>query len=206
MWDVVTIRLFVLDVAVFRLVNFHMANGSFDVVMPFITDIAHWRPIILAIAVFLLTIGGRRGRWLFAAIVVTVALTDGVISHTLKHWLDKPRPFLVLDGVRLLAGGGGGSFPSAHAANLFALATVTSAFYRRLRWPAFGFASLIAFSRVYTGVHYPSDVLGGGLLGILAGLFVVWMVRNWGGSKGVLEPRPVGPSGRSGGSTERMTT
>lgn len=195
MWDMVTSRLFALDVAVFRLVNHYMANELFDVVMPFITDIAHWRLIIVGIALFLVTFGGRRGRWLLAAIVVTVALTDGVIGHSLKHWLDKPRPFLVLDGVRVLIGAGGGSFPSAHAANMFALATVFSAWVPRLGLLGFGFASLIAFSRVYVGVHYPSDVIGGGMLGILAGLFVLWMVRNWGGCKGVISSGSGGKGG-----------
>jgi undecaprenyl-diphosphatase len=194
-------KFYALDVAIFRFINHDLGNALFDSVMPFITDVDNWHIIILAFALFLMTLAGRRGRWVFLAIVITVALTDGVISHTLKHWLARPRPFLVLDWTRRLSSAGGGSFPSAHAANMFGFATIVSGWYRSLRWPLFGFAALIAFSRVYVGVHYPSDVAGGGIFGILSGLLVLWMAHNWRGSRELLERRDgdVGDPGASPG-------
>jgi undecaprenyl-diphosphatase len=59
------------------------------------------------------------------------------------------------------------SFPSGHATVSFACAAVLAAALPRLRVPLFALAALIAFSRVYVGVHYPSDVVGGAALGIL---------------------------------------
>ena len=59
------------------------------------------------------------------------------------------------------------SFPSGHATVSFACATVLALAVPRLRWPLFTLAALIAFSRVYVGVHYPGDVLAGAVLGVL---------------------------------------
>ena len=58
------------------------------------------------------------------------------------------------------------SFPSGHATVAFASATILALAVPRLRWPLFALAALIAFSRVYVGVHYPGDVLAGAVLGV----------------------------------------
>jgi undecaprenyl-diphosphatase len=70
------------------------------------------------------------------------------------------------------------SFPSGHAATSFACATVLSAFVPRLRVPFFVLATLIALSRVYNGLHYPTDVLAGALLGVLTALLLLAGARR----------------------------
>jgi len=78
----------------------------------------------------------------------------------------------------LVPKGGKWSMPSNHAANIFALAVVLSYFYDRIKIPLFILASLIALSRVYVGVHYPSDVIVGGLLGYAIGWLAItlWVI------------------------------
>ena len=72
----------------------------------------------------------------------------------------------MLDGIRILMGKGGKyGFVSSHAANIFAAAVVLSYFYPRSKKLVFTIASMVAFSRVYIGVHYPGDIIFGGLLG-----------------------------------------
>jgi undecaprenyl-diphosphatase len=70
------------------------------------------------------------------------------------------------------------SFPSGHAATSFACATVLSAYAPRYRVPFFALATLIALSRIYNGMHYPTDVLAGAVLGVLTALLLLARVRR----------------------------
>lgn len=70
------------------------------------------------------------------------------------------------------------SFPSSHAATAFAAATVLSTIYPRGKIGLFSLAALVAFSRVYLGVHYSLDIIGGGLIGLGIGLIVVKLTRT----------------------------
>jgi membrane-associated phospholipid phosphatase len=121
------------------------------------------------------------------AIVALVVLTDGVSSKVLKPYIHRPRPChsqaqipsptaaVVLPP--LVACGSGYSMPSSHATNHFGIAVLVGLLlypmYRRALWWLLLWAASIAAAQVYCGVHYPTDVLAGALLGtILAG--VVW--------------------------------
>ena len=78
----------------------------------------------------------------------------------------RERPCVALEDVRLVMGMKSSlSFPSAHAANIFGAATALTMFYRRWAGAFFAVAVCVGYSRVYVGVHYPSDVLGGAVLG-----------------------------------------
>ncbi|MBN2565943.1 MAG: phosphatase PAP2 family protein, partial [Candidatus Eisenbacteria bacterium] len=78
---------------------------------------------------------------------------------------------------RLLVGASSAkSFPSAHASNSFAMATVASWGYRRLAVLFYIVAALVAYSRIYVGLHYPLDSLAGALLGVLVGRLSIWAV------------------------------
>jgi undecaprenyl-diphosphatase len=96
----------------------------------------------------------------------------------LKPLFARPRPCHVLEHVRLLVGCGGAyGFPSNHACNFFGTATFFFYFYRKTGWVMFAPAILIGWSRVYVGVHYPSDAVGGALWGILLALFIIFVAR-----------------------------
>jgi undecaprenyl-diphosphatase len=82
--------------------------------------------------------------------------------------------------------GGGKSFPSSHAANNFGAATILTYFYRKIAWIFFSLAALVAFSRVYVGVHYPFDVLAGAILGMAISailLLIYWVYLSWQGKQ-----------------------
>jgi undecaprenyl-diphosphatase len=92
----------------------------------------------------------------------------------LKLWIGRDRPPLVEpDPEPLVLLPVTGSFPSGHATVAFACATVLSVATPRLALPLYSLAALIAFSRVYVGVHYPLDTLAGAALGAAIGLAVV---------------------------------
>lgn len=104
----------------------------------------------------------KTARILFVSLIASVAVVE-----VLKHMIDRPRPCEVLSGVVWLGNVRVGfSFPSAHTAVSFVLASVFGSAYKRFATALFILATSVGISRVYLGVHYPSDVIGGALIGV----------------------------------------
>ncbi|MGA7160478.1 MAG: phosphatase PAP2 family protein [Bacteroidota bacterium] len=161
--------LYSIDKAVFFFLNHTISNPVLDWLMPFLTDLNKHKPAI-AVAVmlwlWLMIRGGSRGRTAGILLVISIVVSDQFSSSVLKHFVGRLRPCHVLQGVRLLVDCGSGfSFPSSHAVNNFAGATILTHYYRKYAWGWISLASLIALSRPYIGVHYPSDIVGGALIG-----------------------------------------
>jgi undecaprenyl-diphosphatase len=110
---------------------------------------------------------------LFLTVVVADVIAD-LLAEVGKTIFDRHRPFETQLGPPTSTH----SFPSGHAATAFACATVLASLAPRWRVSFFVLAALIAFSRVYNGVHYPTDVLGGSALGLLVGLGVLRVTRR----------------------------
>jgi undecaprenyl-diphosphatase len=120
-----------------------------------------------------------------------------LLATVLKAATDRPRPFERLpEADPLLGGTVGASFPSGHAATSFAGAVALALLVRRAVPAIFLLAALVAFSRIYIGVHYPLDVLGGAALGAVVAPAVLLAIRlpRWpsAGRRRSREPRPSG--------------
>ncbi len=166
------------DQAAFFWINQSWANPVLDRILPFLTDFDHWRiPVVvclLALAVF----GGTKGRVTVLILVVVITLSDQTASALIKPLVGRVRPCNALEDVRLLIPRSGAfSFPSSHAANITAAALVLSVRYGRLKPVWIAVAVLVCLSRVYVGVHYPVDVLGGAGVGLAAGGLVLGIHR-----------------------------
>ncbi len=139
--------------------------------MPFLTDLNKQRIVLVIVATLLLWMiirGNRSIRLAAILLIVTIIISDKINSSFIKFWLLRQRPCYILHDIHLLVSCGSGySFPSSHAVNNFAGALILSFFLPRAKWWFFGLAATIAFSRVYVGVHYPSDVIGGGVIGLI---------------------------------------
>ncbi|GBC97215.1 Putative undecaprenyl-diphosphatase YbjG [bacterium HR16] len=160
-----------------------VVNGAhhplLDALMLFVTDIKRTGILLLLVWIGLMWKGGARGRTVALLLIPLILLTDQLSSHVLKELFGRARPCEMLQGVRAIDGcRHSASFPSSHAVNTFAAATLFAFFYRRwVPWVAFGLAAVVSYSRVYLGLHYPSDVLGGAVIGAFCALAMVWGYR-----------------------------
>lgn len=155
-----------LDTGLFRFINLKLANPVFDAIMPFFAGNPFFIPFVAALGIALLWKGGVRGRLFIVVLALCLGLSDGLVINQVKHFTGRIRPSLDIPDARVLVGAGSmGSMPSGHAAMWFAGALVAYVYYPRSRFFMLPLAIIVAFSRIYVGVHYPSDVLAGAILG-----------------------------------------
>jgi len=121
--------------------------------------------------------------------VLLVAGAASIISRLgvvelIRLFYHRPRPFLAFpDQIRALFTDSAWSFPSGHATFFFALSTVVYLYHRKWGIVFFITTILITVSRVVAGVHYPSDILGGAVIGVIVGSIAVFFARRWVGER-----------------------
>jgi membrane-associated phospholipid phosphatase len=184
------------DRYLFQLLNGRWHNSFFDVMMPLIRNSNFWIPLYLFLLIFALQNIPKSG-WFILMAIVTAALTDFLSSHIIKNQVFRLRPcndISLMETIRVLASycPQSSSFTSSHAANHFGLATFASVtlfpYARKWIYLTYVWAFLIIYAQVYVGVHFPLDVIAGGLVGVVAGLLTGIMYRrNW--ATPVLEPQ-----------------
>ena len=171
-----------LDYNILKFINQTEASPWQDQFFPWITDL-YKSPLFAWIVIPLLLFCfyrkfNRVGISLFLVLILSLAFNDFFGAQVKNHFL-RPRPFQNSElKVTQRSPADSKSFYSNHASNMFTFATYTSAFFPMASIPLFTLASVIAYSRVYNGVHYPSDVLTGAFVGILWGLVFSQIIRR----------------------------
>jgi undecaprenyl-diphosphatase len=170
-----------LDKTLFLFLNAAFAHPVLDVVFKNGTEASFWIiPGIIAAVLFIVR-KKKEALLVLGLGIIIVAITDPLSARVLKPLFGRHRPChpdMFVEGGRFLCGMRHSlSFPSVHAVNIFAQATMLAMFYPRWKWIYFSFACFIGYSRIYVGVHYPGDVLFGAVVGTIIALLVVYTYR-----------------------------
>ncbi len=163
-------RLLELDLSLFYLINHGLKSPLLDKVMPYFSDFGFFILPLVIFGVFALYKWRLKALWIMLIVGAAVGLADTISFYGLKSTIARPRPYHILENVNVLKQWGYSSsfsFPSSHSANIFAIAAVLGWFYPKTTFILIPTAIMVALSRVYGGVHYPLDTLGGALLGMV---------------------------------------
>lgn len=156
-----------------------------------------WIPFYAVLLYQIIRIGRKESLWVVLALVLCIVLADQISSGLIKHWVQRLRPTHA-DGLRewvhTVNGYRGGlyGFVSSHAANTFALALFCTLLFRNARyaWTLFPWAAVTSYSRIYLGVHYPGDILGGILVGLFSAGLCFFLLKR-------LRPQCIVPFGKN---------
>ena len=166
-----------IDQTLFRFINQTLSNPVFDIFMPFITNQNVFGIPIAIAALAGLIFGDKRTKFIMLGGILAVGLGDQISSGVMKPFFGQYRPCKELSDLVLRINCGGRlSFPSGHATGTMILALWFGYHYKKWMPYFLTFALIISFSRVYVGVHWTSDVLGGMLLGyiIVKSFIYIW--------------------------------
>jgi membrane-associated phospholipid phosphatase len=172
------------DALLFDAINQGMSNALFDKMLPFFREKLFWAPLYLFLISFILiNFSSKKALVLLLGMAFSVAVADFTSSNLIKKNVQRIRPcndtIFSSHIIKRVPCGAGFSFTSSHACNHFAVAVFLIGIFGRerryIRPALLLWAFLIAFSQVYVGVHYPLDVIVGGIIGALIGLLITYL-------------------------------
>lgn len=159
-----------MDYLIFQQIN-NLAGKYFwlDWLGIFLADYFQYLVIFLAVIIF-----WKNWRFYFQS-VLAIILSRLVLTELIRFLYHRPRPFVSHQVNQLIFHDSVGSFPSGHAAIFFALATIVYFYNKKSGCFLFVAAVLISLARIFAGIHYPSDILAGAVIGIFSG----WLINKF---------------------------
>ncbi|WP_423243031.1 phosphatase PAP2 family protein [Clostridium fermenticellae] len=165
------------DIFILLYIKNHMYGHMMDKVMIIVTSLGNLGAVWIVISILLIINKKYRnvGFMVLVALILSTVLGEGI----LKHVVQRIRPSADIPAVKLLISKPlSYSFPSGHAASSFAAAGILAKYLKNYAVEFFGLAALIAFSRLYLYVHYPTDVLAGIILGLICSKMTIYFFNR----------------------------
>lgn len=173
MWEYINL----IDISILRFIREYFSSPLMDSVMVLITKLGDRGFIWIAIGVILLI--SKKYRKIGFTMLIALAITSIIGEGIIKNIIQRPRAFITFPDVEIIIRPPlSYSFPSGHTASSFAAAVVLGYYIKNLKVLFYFFAALVAFSRIYLFVHYPSDIIAGILLGIVCSLATIKVIDN----------------------------
>lgn len=172
------------DLLLLEFLNVKFAHPILDPLMKGVSELRYWWPVFGGLVFLLLWRKGKEAPLIVGLTIISYMLSEFLSYDLVKPFFQRERPCHVVPWVRLVLTfcPKSPSFPSTHVANSFAVAFFLSFYFPKVRPLFLGVAALVGVSRIYLGVHYPSDVLGGALIGIGTS-WTIWYlyqeVKRW---------------------------
>ena len=160
-----------IDFAILDYIQQHLSNSVSDKIMSAITHLGDYGLLWIGLCIVLMAVPRTRKSGFALAIAMIAGLV--MCNLLLKNIVARPRPFVINDFPIIIPPPHGYSVPSGHSSNSFIAATVIGMRYKKFAIPSYVLATLIALSRIYLYVHYPSDVITGAVCGIIIGYITV---------------------------------
>lgn len=154
-------------------------RGFLDPVLVFITHLGDDGILWIAMGIVLLFF--KKTRPIGFTVLLSLLINFVIVNLTLKDLIARPRPFVVNEAIQPLVGGvnPNRSFPSGHTSGSFsAMLALYKWVPKKIGIPALILATLVALSRLYVGVHYPTDLLGGFVIAFMASTWAYYIVKQ----------------------------
>ncbi len=173
--------MFKIDLMIFNFIHqFSGKFGIFDVIGIFFAQYVAYLLVLFVIILFFKEKGWKNRFYFFTFVVLSVILSRGIITEVIRFFYHHSRPFVLLGFEPLISGEISYSFPSGHMTFYSALFMVVFYIVKRNKdkvsknwtWMFLGTVVLMGLARIYAGVHWPSDILGGMAIGVISALFV----------------------------------
>ncbi len=150
-----------------------------DPIMVIFSKVPVWAPLYLIVCFFIVRKYKMQSLVLFVFLALCILLCDQ-LSTVIKQSFQRPRPCIALSNIHVLENCTRGfSFISNHAANVFGFAMFTTFLFssRAYRISIFAWAAVVSYSRIYVGKHYPLDIIGGAIFGMLVAVVCYLLYR-----------------------------
>ncbi len=159
-----------LDISIFLFINKSLSNPIFDFLFRYMFYSAYILEFFFILVIIYFFLKKEKA---LALLLIFTLVVNLFVASILKSDFERERPYQILEAKKLINAEDNSSFPSRHAELAFAFSTIMIFFYRRFGLLLILISAIIGIGRIYVGIHYPSDVVGGALIGILLSIFIL---------------------------------